>query len=289
MATADAGTGARVRATVNYVRNPPPPGGAPLTFVTADEAHSTMETLPGRDVWIHDARASETSLDREGFVLVEHVSAVPDFEAIQEDPAIDQLYIDEMTELLAAVTGADRVLMLTGAKKRYGEAEAEKLARLTGHVTPARYPHRDVTDTSGPVQAAGIVGTVPGLRLEDFSRWALLNVWRSIRRPPQDFPLAVCDARTVDPADAVTVVAVTQVPSAAGDFRFDTTGYLHNPAHRWSYFRAMTPDEVLVFKTHDSDPARARHVPHTSFTDPTCPPGVPTRASIEIRGLALFR
>lgn len=278
----------RVRAEVNYVRNPPGPGAEPLTFVTADEARSTMQTLPGCEVWIEDVRGTETTLDREGFVLVQHSSAIADFERIEEDPEVDQRYIDEMTDLLVAVTGADRALMLTGAKKRYGEAEAEKLARLTGHVTPARYPHRDVTDTSGPVQAAGIVGTVPGLRLEDFSRWALLNVWRSIRQPPIDFPLAVCDARTVDPADGVTVVAVTQVPSQAGDFRFDTTGYLHNPDHRWCTFSDMTPDEVLVFKTHDSDPTRARHVAHTSFTDPTCPPGVATRASIEIRGLVLF-
>ena len=282
-------TGARVRAEINYVRNPPRPGAEPLTFVTGAEVRSTMETRPGREVWIHDLRGTETALDREGFVLARHVSAITDFEAIQEDPVVDQRYIDEMTQLLVDVTGADRALMLTGAKKRYGEAEVEKLSRLTGHVTPARYPHRDVTDRSGPLQAAGIVSTVPGLRLEDFSRWALLNVWRSIRRPPQDFPLAVCDARTVEPSDAVTVVAVTQASTVEGDFRFDTTGYLWNPRHRWCYFRDMTPDEVLVFTTHDSDPARPRHVPHSSFTDPTCPPGVPTRASIEIRGLALFR
>jgi len=279
----------RVRAEINYVRNPPGPDDPPLTFVTADEARSTMQTLPGCPVWIEDVRGTGTTLDREGFVLADHVSGIVDFEQIEEDPAVDRRYIDEMTDLLVAVTGADRALMLTGAKKRYGEAEAEKLARLTGHVTPARYPHRDVTDASGPVQAAGIVRTVPGLRLEDFSRWALLNVWRSIRQPPVDFPLAVCDARTVDPADGVTVVAVTQVASMDTDLRFDTTGYLHNPAHRWCYFSDMTPDEVLVFKTHDSDPTRARHVAHTSFTNPTCPPGVPTRASIEIRGLVLFR
>jgi hypothetical protein len=29
-------------------------------------------------------------------------------------------------------------------------------------------------------------------------------------------------------------------------------------------------------------------VPHSAFTDPTCPPGVPTRASVEVRALALF-
>jgi hypothetical protein len=50
----------------------------------------------------------------------------------------------------------------------------------------------------------------------------------------------------------------------------------------------MTIDEVIVFKSHDSDPTRARRVAHTAFTDPMCPPGVPTRASVEMRALALF-
>jgi len=251
-----------------------------------------MATLPGRSVWIHDVRGEDTSLDREGFVLVDHVSAVADFEQIMEDPAVDQQYCDEVADLLVAVTGADGVIML-GAKKRYGEAEVEKLARLdavrAGHTTPARYPHGDVTDESGPIQAAGLVDRVPGLRLDDFSRWALYNVWRSTRRPPVDLPLAVCDARSVEPGDGVTVVAVTQSPGVLDDVVFDTTGYLYNPKHRWCYFRDMTPAEALVFKTHDTDPSRAHRVPHTAFVDPTCPRGVPTRASVEARALALFR
>lgn len=277
----------RVRAVVNYVRNPPPPGADPLTFVPADEVRQTMQTLPGRDVWFHDVRGEATSLDREGFVLVGHRTSVTDLEAIQEDPDVDRRYSDEMAALLLAVTGAERVLMLGGAKKRYGEGEVAKLARLTGHVTPARYPHRDVTDRSGPEQAAGLAAAA-GVDLTDASRWALLNAWRSVRRPPQDFPLAVCDARTVAPADGVTVVAVTERSGSTDEFRFDTTGYLAAPAHRWCYFSDMTPDEVLIFKTHDSDPTRARHVAHTAFTDPTCPPGVPTRASVEIRALVVF-
>jgi hypothetical protein len=68
----------------------------------------------------------------------------------------------------------------------------------------------------------------------------------------------------------------------------ETTSYVHNPAHRWYYFPDMTRDEVIVFKTHDSDPTRARRVAHTAFTDPTCPPGVTTRASVEMRALAIF-
>jgi hypothetical protein len=50
----------------------------------------------------------------------------------------------------------------------------------------------------------------------------------------------------------------------------------------------MTPAEVLVFEAFDSDPNRCGGVPHTAFTDSSCPSGTPTRSSIEMRVLAYF-
>ena len=272
-----------VQADVNYVRNEPARAGETLEFVPHAQERNTMVTLPGEPMWISDARGLETDLDREGFVLVRHVSAVADFDAIQADPLVDQRYVDEMSALLAEVTGASRTVMLWGAKKRYGESQVDKLAGLP-NAEPARYPHADNTDASSEAQAAMVMehfGVAPG------RRWALYNLWRACTPPPQDFPLAVCDARTLGPDDEITVTALT-IELGDRRVRHDTTGYRHNPAHRWCYFPAMTRDEVLVFKTHDSDPARAHRVAHTAFTDPTCPPGVPTRASVEIRGLAVF-
>ena len=287
MASTDPDTRRRVRAEVNYVRNPPPDGAAPLTFVTEDERRSTMQAVPGHDVWIHDVRGVDTSLDREGFVLVDHPSAVPDFDDIEEDPGVDQRYMDEMTDLLAAVTGAATVVMLGGGKKRYGESATDKLSGLK-NARPARYPHADVTDDSGLDLAVGYARGMLGVDLADVERWALFNMWRSTTPPPQDHPLAVCDARTIGRDDGVPVMAVTEIRGGGGELEFATTGYTHNPGHRWCWFRDMTPDEVLVFATHDSDPARPHRVAHTAFTDPSCPPGTPTRASVEIRGLALF-
>lgn len=271
---------------MNYVRNPPADGEPVLTFVTEDEAASTMVVTPGEDVWVHDLRGVDTALDREGFVLVDHASSVADFHVIEEDADVDAAYVDEIGDLTRRVTGADEVVVLGGAKKRYGEAAVDRLASLK-NAKPARYVHGDVTDASGPLQAAG-VAAMAKLELADFGRWALVNLWRATTDPPQDVPLAVCDARTVAPGDTVPVLARTEV-RGFGSFDFETSGYRPNPEHRWCYFSGMTPAEVLVFKTHDSDPDVAHRVPHTAFDDPTCPPGTPTRASVEARALALFR
>ena len=273
-------------ADVNYIRNAAADPKEVLEFITEDESRSTMRTLPGRIVAIANARLVATELDREGFVLVHHKSSVDDFDAIQVDPGVDQLYIDEMSDLLRDLTGAKKVLMLGGGKKRYGEAAVEKLAPLS-NAKPARYPHADNTDTSasGLIELFGAL--VDDIDLADYQRVALYNLWRAVSPPPQDVPLAVCDARTVAADDEATVAAIT-VEQGVGEIRHDTTGYRFNSDHHWHYYPDMTRNEVLVFKAHDTDPQRARRVPHTAFSDPTCPSDVPTRASVEMRGLALF-
>ena len=194
----DIGPPAHVVAEVNYIWNPPTERGEVLEFVTEAEELSTMRTRPGRSVPITDARGLDTDLDREGFVLVQHRSAVEDFDLIQVDAAVDQQYVEEITELLAQTTGASRAFMLGGGKKRYGESATEKLAALS-NAKPARYPHADNTDVSSVELVDMLAAFVPDLDVPRYSRWALYNLWRATTPPPQDFPLAVCDARTSHP------------------------------------------------------------------------------------------
>lgn len=275
-----------VSATINYIRNPVDPGEASLTFITERDERSTMITTPGREVWIENLRGRPTSLDVEGFELIRHVSAVADWHRIEEDPSTDQLYIDEMTALLRQITGAGMVIMQGGGKKRYGPVATDRLAGLT-NALPALYPHGDTTDASALDLSRMILEHLPGVDLAQYSRWAHYNMWRPITPAPQDYPLALCDARTITPADREPVVAHTETRTT-GTMVFETTGYLHNPDHRWCYFRDMSPDEVLVFITHDSDAARPHQVAHSAFRDPGCPPDTPTRGSVEMRALALF-
>lgn len=284
--TATAAHGTGVLGHVNYVRNSAPSDGTTLTFVTEDETQSTMVTLPPEEVWILDARTLETDLDREGFQLVAHVSAVADFELIQVDPEVDRVYIEEIASLVRDVTGASKVVLLGGGKKRFGEAAVDKLSPLT-NAKPARYPHADNTDVSAQQLVELFASFVDEFDLSACSRYALYNIWRAVSPPPQDVPLAVCDARSIAPDDEVTVTAITE-EGQSGAIVHDTTGYRHSARHRWHYFPDMTRDEVLIFKAHDSDPTRARRVPHSAFDDPTCAPGTPTRASVEMRALALF-
>lgn len=274
-----------MEAEINYIRNPPPPGGAVLEYVTEDEDRNTMVTRPGQPMPITSARGMDTDLEREGFRIVRFPSSVVDFHQLQLDPAVDAQYMEETAAMLTELVGAARVIMLGGGKKRYGESAVDQLAVLK-NAKPARYPHADNTDASALELANLFDMFVDGFNLHAYRRWAMYNVWRAITPPPQDFPLALCDARSVSPTDEMTVTAITE--ELQGNIVHDTVSYVHNPGHRWYYFPDMTIDEVIVFKSGDSDPTGAVRVAHTAFTDPTCPSGVPTRASVEMRALAVF-
>ena len=226
-------------------------------------------------------------LDREGFRLLSHHSAIADFEGIELDPVANAKYMEELSALLSQEVGASQVMLLGGAKQRFSESATVKLAPLV-NAKPARYPHGDNTDISSMELIKMFVETAAGLDMGMFPRYALYNLWRCVSPPPQDCPLAVCDAQSIAQTDEVPVTAVTMV-HGIGEVRHDTTSYRYNPDHRWYYYPDMTRDELIIFKTHDPDKGRAKRVAHTAFDDPNCPAGATPRASVEARILALFQ
>jgi hypothetical protein len=111
-------------------------------------------------------------------------------------------------------------------------------------------------------------------------RVQVINLWRPIRGPLYDAPLAVCDAKSVDPADLVSSDLVYR------DRVGETYSVTYNSAHGWYYVPEMRRDEALLLKCCDTlDDGRARFMPHSAFTDPTTPAGAPPRESIELRSL----
>jgi hypothetical protein len=278
---------AGVHTTVNYIRNRPATSEPTLTFVSEDETLSTMQTLPGVPVTITDARqaaaeGAQFDLDTDGFGLFPLTRWLVDFDQIEEDPEVDQRYQDEIVARLQQITGAAVVVSIGRPKKRYGEAAIDKLAGLA-NAKPARFPHADFRDEVAEGRANALC---PDHQIR-FSRYAIYNAWQVTSSPPQDAPLAVCAANTVSPKDELPVTVVTRTRTD-GDVTAPIVSYEANPAHRWYYYRDMTPDELLVFKGFDSDRARAGRVPHTAFSDPSCPAGTPTRSSVELRVLAFF-
>jgi len=210
---------------------------------------------------------------------VGHKSAVSDF---SDSEQVARVGLSEIERLMLDLSGADRVVVTPRAILRYGEQSPH--AGKSDNSYPARFVHIDITDSTARqfVEASGIKNQGRGIR-----RHAYYNIWRALSAPPQDIPLAVVDARSVDTEDLVEADAVFD-QSGSPEWSFASWLIRYNPAHRWSYFSNMLRDEALVFKTNETDPARPHAVPHSAFNDPSCPAGVPTRVSVEMRAAAYW-
>ena len=105
------------------------------------------------------------------------------------------------------------------------------------------------------------------------------------RDQPADPVQPARDRRRAEPRPRDLIPAERRYPNRVGE----TYRVRYNPEHRWFYFPRMRRDEALVFKVFDSaKDGRARFTAHSSFVDPTTPPGAPARQSIEARTLAFF-
>ena len=141
--------------------------------------------------------------------------------------------------------------------------------------------HNDYTEASGRKRLELVLADPEAAAR--VKRYSIVNVWRSIKGPVVDTPLAVCDARTLTVSDLV--VSEVRYPRRTGEIYVA----LHSPLHRWSYFSAMDRDEALVFKQYDSRLSGvARFTPHTAFDLPDIPPDAPLRESIELRCLVVY-
>lgn len=242
----------------------PPDGGAKTNIIP--EPHA----LP-----IHDARpiAESVSLDVEGFELVRQKSAVKDF---YDDDEVKRVYYPEAELLLKDITGASRIFIFDHTVRKRIEGAT---GGADGSVRqPVGRVHVDHTAKSGPQRVRDLIPEDAEELLK--GRVQIINLWRPIRGPLRDSPLAVCDARTVKFDELVPTDLV--YPHRIGE----TYSVTYNPEHRWLYVPEMAADEILLLKCFDSKTdGRARFAPHTAFVDPTTPADAPPRESIELRTL----
>jgi hypothetical protein len=263
-----------VEAALTYIE---PMNGKPRSLEYEPPAGVPRTTAVYRDhpVTIRDVRpvASALSLEREGFQLVTAASSVSDF---SDQEAVQSRYYAEAVSLLEKLTGASRVVVFDHTIRHRIPGATDRTTGIPRQPVPR--VHNDYTVKSGPQRVRDLLG-------EDASdllrrRFSIINVWRPIRGPVRDAPLAVADAQSVDSGDLVATDLV--YPDRTGEIYY----VKFNSSHRWFYAPAMREDEVMLIKCFDSaEDGRARFVPHAAFADPTTPPDALPRESIELRTL----
>jgi len=268
-----------IRAPLNFIRRQDTKPVFHSSALTGGKPKYFYET-ESHPVTISDMReiAGKLSVDREGFELLSHVTAVDD---LYSDDAVDQVYIPEIKALLHEKFNASQVVVFDVTRRSDAGAGAPNPDGLR---SPASQLHVDYTKNSGPQRVKDVLGEDEATRLSaSGARIIQINVWRPIRSPVERSPLALADVTTVQPED---LIATSQMFP-------DRIGEIYNVAHaatqRWYYAPQMTANEVLLIKGWDSlDDGRARFTPHGALELPQTPEDAPARESIEVRTLIII-
>ena len=245
-------------------------------------AHKTDQPMNMVTVEVDDAR---TGLDEDapgefgmhpcGFDLLEFPTRVPNF---LDQEQVASLYEAEIESFLQAVTGCYRVHIFdhTVRASDPGVRERKQIRE------PATLVHNDYTANSG------FTCLRENLRDDAKSlargRYQIVNIWRPLVDPVEDYPLALCDARSVNPLDLVD--SERRAPNHRGEIQLA----VHSSEQRWYYYPEMRPPEVLLFKTFDSKDGGINPCSiHSAIRLPHARADAKPRESIETRAFVFYR
>ncbi|MEM8564253.1 MAG: CmcJ/NvfI family oxidoreductase, partial [Pseudomonadota bacterium] len=168
-------TNASTTAVLNYLI---PTGERPIYIASqggADAALRIGAEFEEKRVTITDARAltPPASLDVQGFELVEHHTQVSDFYQLSD---VQDQYEAEIVALVLSATGARDALVFDHTLRSDSpDVRGQRSTRETASVI-----HNDYTDASARQRLIDLVGEkIAEPRLQ--RRYAIINVWRSIR------------------------------------------------------------------------------------------------------------
>ena len=267
-----------VEAEINYLG---PMDSLPYFYAKDHERDNLV--LEAHRVEITDARQADPtpSLEREGFTLVPHHSAVTDF---TDAAAVEAVYPHEIETLMRDLTGADHVVA-RGTVLRF--SKTDRRDQFVNSL-PAGFVHVDYSRESFAQFAAQHLAGHPERDALLGGRYAAFNIWRVLSPPPQDLPLAICAASSVTEQDRVTGEARVDGVGIE-EFHFGSSLFRASPRHRWFYYRDMNPNEALIFKAFDSAMPDLVGCPHVALADPSAPEHAVPRASAEIRAFAYWK
>ncbi|RWA09520.1 hypothetical protein EKO27_g5577 [Xylaria grammica] len=142
---------------------------------------------------------------------------------------------------------------------------------------PITVAHLDYTTAGARVAMRELLGEKPHLLSKHVS---IINVWRVTKGPNEDWPLALCDFRTVRQEDAEVSDVIHR------DIVGESMRLYFHPAQRWHFLANQDVTEVTIFRNADTSERNLPIAFHTAFENPYADPDK-LRESIEVR-LACF-
>ncbi|KAJ2985968.1 hypothetical protein NUW58_g1594 [Xylaria curta] len=231
-----------------------------------------------RTVAITDIRGHQDyfMLDRHGFQIGIFRTGLPYDDFASTDTIVSRYY-EEVKHFLKQNTGAVDVLPFDFQVRRKDPTLPLGSRGAPGKAQPFAAVHGDQTTNAA------------FRRLKHFhpefaqkytnNRFQIVNVWKPLKGPVHDSPLALCDYRTVKDEDRVPTDIIFP------DYLGETYNFWPNPHHRFYFIDRQLTEEAWMVKCFDSESARspeiAQFAPHVSFPYGRLEDDMPKRESIE--------
>ena len=224
-------------------------GTAP--FITPNSRNWTTEP---HNVEVENVRGKESSfsLDTTGFAFGKHATAHTSF---SNDEDIKREYYPESEELLKRITGASRIHIFDHSRSLHRLSPCIVLTQYPAIRRRRLEPTEDTPETRQPVPLVHVDQTAKASHDRVYNhipndapelvkhRFQIINLWRPIGVPADDWPLALCDFRSVDRKKDLVPITF-RIPNRTGE-NFCVN---HNVDHKWKYLKGMTPDEFVLIK-----------------------------------------
>ncbi|KAL5364133.1 hypothetical protein BJX96DRAFT_168046 [Aspergillus floccosus] len=241
-----------------------------------------------RQVQITNARPmkAQFQLDEHGFAYRDDPDGgTPEMLQLLRENNIDQVkavYYPHIEQLIKKETGASKVVIFDHTSRRR-RPEMGTYENPTGKEQPA---------TMGALRR--LEQNVPGDLQEILSKRVVMikdSIWRPLRGPVVDWPLATMDYRSCDTG----LIYPTDLLDKTDDFRGQTVTFSYDEKQKWYYLDGHRTEEVTLIKIWDNKEdvdAKCKFLtllcPHAAFKHPLTPADAPPRESIEVRCFALF-
>ncbi|KAI6083734.1 hypothetical protein F4821DRAFT_244122 [Hypoxylon rubiginosum] len=241
-------------------------------------ATQTNHRFDYQDLLFEDAQNTRVNfnLEQHGFCFIKGKTSVTSSTA-DDDEYIRKVYFPEVEKILhKALPGYERIDYLDHLVRIRDASFPEKPGEVTAAAQPAALPHSDFSRHGGFLAMKQFFpGQEEFFENRDFD---LINVWRVLRGPNNDWPLAVCDYESID-LDADTIDCDVIHEQYVGE----NILLFKNPKHKWYYLSNQGIDDLIVFRNVSSKDQRSAAF-HAAFDT-----GIKTsypRHSLELRVVA---
>ncbi|KAJ3544431.1 hypothetical protein NM208_g3055 [Fusarium decemcellulare] len=205
--------------------------------------NADLEKVEG--ICIQNMRGMNPSLAEHGFCCM-NLDTNLQPEDFQNESRIVEEYFPKLTQAVKASLGADRIQIYDFIRRKRHPDFPKRVGNIDGVSQPATSAHIDETQAD----AKRVLQKINPTEFSSLSkmRWQVLIAWHPIRGPVRDWPLAVCDRRSVNVGADLQPCDLIHPNHISEEYKVH-----YATEQKWYYLQDQMPNEVFLLLQADSE------------------------------------